>query len=178
MIKWALRRSIRWGAGVAVLLSAGCESITERITEKAMEVAVESAIEKNSGGEVDIQAGKGVSFKSKDGKGGDFVFNSQNGKVPETWPKDIPPYPGATVTASMSTGASGMLMLETTDSSEKVLAFYKSKLGGMKETANMNAGGTAILTFQEEKSGRQLAIGATAQEGKTMINLQVSEKGK
>ena len=44
MIKWALRRSIRWGAGVAVLLSAGCESITERITEKAMEVAERAVI--------------------------------------------------------------------------------------------------------------------------------------
>jgi hypothetical protein len=178
MIKWASRRSIRCGAGVAVLLCAGCESITERITEKAVEVAVESAIEKNSGGEVDIEAGKGVSFKSKDGKGGDFVFNSQNGKVPETWPKDIPPYPGASVTASMGSAASGMLMLETTDSAEKVLAFYKSKMGSMKETANMNAGGTSILTFEDEKSGRQLAVGATAQQGKTLINLQMSEKGK
>lgn len=178
MIKWASKRSIRWGIGVSALLSAGCESITERITEKAMEVAVENAIEKNSGGEVDIEAGKGVSFKSKDGKGGDFVFNSQTGKVPETWPKDIPPYPGATVTASMSSGTSGMLMLETTDSADKVLAFYKSKMGSMKETANMNAGGTSILTFQAETGGRQLAVGATAQEGKTMVHLQVSEKGK
>lgn len=178
MIRWASKRSTRWGAGIAVLLATGCESITEKITEKAMEVAVENALEKNSGGEVDIQAGQGVSFKSKDGKGGDFVFNSATGKVPETWPKDIPPYPGATVTASMSSGASGMLMLETTDGAEKVLAFYKSKLGSMKETANMNAGGTSILTFEEEKSGRQLAVGATAQQGKTMVHLQVSEKRK
>lgn len=174
MIRWASKRTGRWGAGVTVLLLAGCESITEKITEKALE----TALEKNSGGEVDIEAGKGVSFKSKDGKGGDFVFNSATGKVPETWPKDIPPYPGATVTASMSSGTSGMLMLETTDSAEKVLAFYKSKLSSMKETANMNAGGTSILTFGDEKGGRQLAVGATAQAGKTMINLQVSEKGK
>jgi hypothetical protein len=178
MIRWASKRSIHWGAGVAILLSAGCESITEKITEKAMEVAVESALEKNSGGEVDIETGKGVSFKSKDGKGGDFVVSSATGKVPESWPQDIPPYPGATVTASMSSAGSGMLMLETADSAEKVLAFYKSKLVSMKETANMNAGGTSILTFQEDKSGRQLAVGATAQQGKTMINLQVSEKAK
>lgn len=177
MISWASKQSIRWGVGVAALLLAGCESITERITEKAVEVAVENALEKNSGGEVDIEAGKGVSFKSKDGKG-DFVFNSASGKVPDTWPKDIPPYPGAKVTASVSSGVSGMLMLETPDSPEQILAFYKSKLGNMKETANMNAGGTSILTFEEEKGGRQLAVGATAQQGKTMIHLQVSEKGK
>ena len=175
MIQRALKHSARSLACVALVsLVQGCQTITEKLTEKA----VEAAIETQTGGDVDIKAGEGVTFKSKDSKGEEVVIQSQTGKIPDAWPKDIPAYPGAKVNASLMSGKNGMLMLETTDPSEKVLAFYKSSLSGMKEHAIMNAGPTSILTLQEEKGGRELGIGATAQDGKTMIHIQLSEKDK
>jgi hypothetical protein len=169
----ALRRA-GWAASVWLL--CGCQSITEKLTEKAIEATIES----QTGGEVDIDTSKqgAYSFKSKNDKGEEVVLDGQSGKVPDNWPKDIPAYPGAKVTASLLSGKNGMLMLETSDSTEKVLAFYKSNLGSMKEEANMNAGGTSIVTYEDKAAGRELAVGATAQDGKTMIHLQVSSKGQ
>lgn len=163
-----------WVAGVWLL--SGCQSIAEKITEKAVEVAIET----KTGGDVDIDTSKqgAFSIKTKNEKGEEVTLDGQSGKVPDNWPKDIPAYPGAKVTASLLTGKNGMLMLETGDSTEKVLAFYKANVGSMKEEANMNAGGTSIVTYSDKAAGRELAVGATAQDGKTMIHLQVSQKSK
>lgn len=166
----------RAGLVAGVWLLSGCQSIAEKITEKA----VEAAIETKTGGDVDIDSSKpgAFSFKTKNDKGEEVTLDGQSGKVPDNWPKDIPAYPGAKVTASLLTGKNGMLMLETSDSTDKVLAFYKANVGGMKEEANMNAGGTSIVTYADKAAGRELAVGATAQDGKTMIHLQVSQNSK
>ena len=162
---------------VALIASAGLLGACQSITEKLAEKAVESAIESKTGGQVDIDTSKGFSIKSKNDKGEEVVIDGQSGKVPDNWPKDVPAYPGAKVTASFTSGKNGMLMLETADSAEKVLAFYKSSLPSMKEAASMNTGATSITTFENKAIGRELAVGATAQDGKTMVHLQVSEKG-
>ena len=150
-----------------VLLTCGCE----KITEKAVEAAVESAMEKQTGGSVDVHD-QGVTVKSADGTA---VLETQPGKIPDGWPKEIPAYPGAKVSMSMMTGKDGMLMLETTDAPDTVLAFYKSKLG-MKQQSEVNMESTRIVTFEDETNRRTLAVSAGPQDNKTFVNLQLFEK--
>jgi hypothetical protein len=156
---------------LGVLLASGCEKVTQKITEKAVEAAVESAMEKQTGGSIDIHD-QGVTLKSADGKG---VLETMTGKVPDDWPREIPTYPGAKVNMSMMTGKDGMLMLETTDAPDAILAFYKAKLG-MKQQSEVNMESTRIVTFEDEANRRTLAVSAGPQDGKTFVNLQLFEK--
>ncbi len=155
-----------------------CNSITERLTEKAVEAAMEKAIEGNSGNDVDIDtSGKSVTIKTKNAKGEEVVLQTQTGQLPDGWPKDIPPYPGAKINGSLVTGKGGMLMLETSDTPDQVIGFYRSKLPQMKQKSEMKLENHTMLTFETEQGKRGLAVGATAQDGKTAIHLQTFDKG-
>lgn len=155
-----------------------CDIITEKLTQKAVEVAVEKAIEGNSGSDVDIDtSGKSVTIKAKNDKGEDVVLQTQTGQLPEAWPKDIPPYPGAKINGSLVTGKGGMLMLETSDTPDQVMTFYRSRLPQMKQKSEMKLENHTLLTFEEGPGKRGLAVGATVQDGKTAIHLQTFDQG-
>lgn len=154
-----------------------CDSITEKITEKAVEAAMEKALEANSGGDVDIDtSGKSVTIQAKNQKGEKVVLQTQTDTLPDSWPKDIPPYPGAKVKGSLMTGKGGMLMLESSDTPEQVVAFYRSRTTQMKQKSEMKLENHTMLVFEDEASKRGLSVGASAQDGKTAIHLQVFDK--
>lgn len=160
-------------------LLPACDTITEKLTEKAVEAAVEKAIEGNSGADVDIDtSGKAVTIKTKNDKGEEVYLQTQTDRLPDSWPKDIPPYPGAKINGSLVTGKGGMLMLETSDTPDQVIAFYRSKLPQMKQKSEMKLENHTMLTFEEAQGKRGLAVGATLQDGKTAIHLQTFDKGK
>jgi hypothetical protein len=159
-------------ACAALLAASGCEKITEKVTE----TVIERAIEKETGGEVDIEADKGVSFKGKDNQGRDVVYDAKSGKVPDNWPSDVPVYPGVTVKASLQGNGNRTLVLESTDSPEKVVAFYKGKLSGMKQEADMNMNGSMMLSFDDTPKQRKVLITAAVQGDKTAVNLAVTEQ--
>ncbi|HTV20713.1 MAG TPA: hypothetical protein VMG12_18645 [Polyangiaceae bacterium] len=171
-------RSLALGALVAL---SACETITskltEKLSEKAVEAAVEKAIEGNSGADVDIDSsGKAVTIKAKNDKGEEVVLQTHADKLPDAWPKDIPPYPGAKINGSFMTGKGGMLMSETTDTPEQVLAFYRSKVSQMKQKSEMKLENHSMLSFEDEATHRGLAVGATSQDGKTAIHLQIFDQ--
>jgi hypothetical protein len=143
----------------AAWLNSGCDLITEKITEKVTEKAIEHTIEKETGGDVQIDKGS-LSFKNDKGS---VEFNSGGAKVPDSWPKDVPLYPGAKVTMAMSNDAQHVLALETPDSPDKAVAFYKDKLSAMKQEAAMSTEQQEMLVYKDGTERLvQLSIGKEA----------------
>lgn len=140
------------GSGLTAL---GCDLITEKITQKVTEKAIERTIEEKTGGEVQVNEGS-LSFKNDKGT----VALGAGAKVPDGWPQDVPLYPGAKVTAAMSNEAQIVLGLETSDSPEQAVAFYKDKLSGMKQEAAMNTTQQQMLVYKDGTQRMvQLSIG-------------------
>jgi hypothetical protein len=164
---------------VAIASLPGCDSITDKLAEKAVEAAVEKAIEGNSGNAVDIDtSGKSVTIKSKNDKGEEVVLQTQTGTLPDSWPKDIPPYPGAKINGSLVMGRGGMLTLESSDTPEQVMDFYRSNVSHMKKKSEMKLDNSTMLRFEDEQTKRGLSVVAVVQDGRTAIHLQTSEGGK
>ena len=137
-----------------VLLASSCETVKEKLAQKATEAAIEHA----SGGEVKIDSNNHtVTVKSEKGN---VQFSGAGSKIPDDWPKDIPVYPGAQVKMSMSNSEQQLLALETTDSPDQAVAFYKSKLSAMKQEGTMSTEQQTMLGYKDD-NGRhvQLSIG-------------------
>lgn len=142
----------------AALLASGCEMLTEKLTQKATEAAIEHMVEKETGGKVQLDtSGGSLSVKNEQGS---MEFSANGAKVPESWPADVPLYPGAKVTMAMAGPQHQMLNLETTDAPEKAVEFYKGKLAAMKQEALMNTQQQSMLYYKDATGRRvQLAIG-------------------
>lgn len=102
-----------------------------------------------------------------------------NAALPSDWPKDVPTYPGASVTTSYS-GTSGgksgaAVVLKTSDSVAKVGDWYKAQLAANGWTVNgsYQAGGVTIIGA--EKGGQKLAVEASASGGSTQIAIQIGQ---
>jgi hypothetical protein len=90
-------------------------------------------------------------------------ISSSGAKVPETWPKDVPLYPGAKVTMAMAGPNHQMLNLETADAAEKAVEFYKSKLSALTQEAVMDTEQQSMLYYKDATGRRvQLAIAKDA----------------
>ena len=139
-------------------LALGCETITEKVTEKVAESAIEHAIEKQGGGEVQLDSSKGtLSVKTDKGS---LEVNGAGGKVPDSWPKDVPIYPGSKVLVSMANEGQQVLSLETPDSPEKAVEYYKAQLASMKQEALMTTEQQSMLAYKDATGRRvQLSIG-------------------
>ncbi len=161
-------------AAAGVCLGSGCETITEKLTQKATESALELALEKQVGGEVQIDEG-GASFKGKDKAGREVIYDARSGKVPDDWPKDIPVYPNTKVKASLQGNGTRTLMMESEDSPDKVVAFYKSKLSSLEEEASMNTNGSWLLSFKDKPGKRTVMVTAALENEKTALNLAVND---
>ena len=155
-------------AAAALLALPGCEKIQEKLAEKAAEKAVEGA----TGGKVDLNSSSG-GITIKDEKNGAVVQAGTGATVPKDWPSSVPVYPGATVQAAMSTPNGKTLNLMTSDSPDKVVAFYKGKLPG-KQTAMVDLGQSKTIAHENGKEKIAVVAGASG-DGKTNIMLSVSQ---
>lgn len=157
----------------------------QQMIEKGLEKVIEKGLENKDGTKPDIDLDIDKEKMEIRDKESGQVFNLQVGeKIPENFPKDAPIYSPATVVSSMVLGPMKMLSLETTDSKDAVLDFYKSKLtgDGWKEMANMGMSEKdAMMMYQ--KDNRQLTITLSATDDtsgatnikKTGISLMVGE---
>lgn len=159
------QREGRWSYGACVALvigggwlASGCDLITEKITQKVTEKAIEHTLEQQTGGDVQVDTNKGsVSLKSDKGS---VEINREGAKLPDNWPKDVPIYPGAKITMTISNDEQHVLSLETTDSPEQAVAFYKAKLSSMKQEAAMSTPQQDMLVYKDGNERLvQLAIG-------------------
>lgn len=115
-----------------VLLGIGSTVVMKFFANKIGSGLVEKAIESKTGVKTnieDLEKGKMTFTDSKTGAKVDIGSNT----VPDTFPKDFPIYPGSKVTSSLSGAQTGKsngfwLTMTTTDTSEKVVSFYKTEL--------------------------------------------------
>lgn len=157
------------GGVVVVLLVAGAAS---RFVGKS---AVENAIEDATGGKVNI-----------DGNGGDITVKTDEGtwstsdKLPSDFPADVPVYPGSKVQASVAAaqqqGGGTYAGLETTDSTDKVAAWYKTEVVAKGWTISTNLEVDGGLMIGATKDTRELVITVSKDEAKTTIGLMVTKK--
>jgi hypothetical protein len=113
-----------------------------------------------------------ITFEGKDGEAGKITFGDEAAK--QGLPLGMPVYPGAEVKGAFSggdaKGKGGMATVITSDSAEKVIAFYKAEAikRGMKvksESTSTTGEGTMTTFAAEGSDGGNLVITATPGEG-------------
>jgi hypothetical protein len=124
-------------------------------------------------------SGKSVTVKTPDGS---VYVGGEGVKLPEDFPKDIPVYPGAKLSASVSaaqTGTSGhMVTFATADAPEKVAAFYKGKFSTWQTAMEMASGGGKVLLLRTPDEKRSLTVVANPANGLTTVTLTAQEPTK
>ena len=124
------------------------------------------------------QANKSVTFQSKEGTAKLGVGAVDPASL------GLPLYPGATPNAngSLSTetkeGKNQLITMQSTDSFDKVYAFYKDKMPAGSEKAHMSVAGNQMASFQVGTSTdkEQKTVSITTSGDKTDITLMVGTK--
>jgi hypothetical protein len=132
-------------------------------------------------GPVESQAGPQATTRTitlgGDGGGGGGLAMSQT--KPDDFPKDIPMYPGSTVTLggrSTGTGRRSWTLTATTgDTRDQAASRYKDILSGFEKVTDLNMGDTALSIWRSAAYDMTLMIGSAA-DGKTTITLNVASK--
>jgi len=101
----------------------------------------------------------------------------EEAKIPDSFPKDVPPYPGASVIVGMVAAGVGMLTLQTGDDPEKVTAFYRENLEeeGWRLSPEMELQGQRVLAF--EKGARNGAVQVSREGSDTTVVITVGQGG-
>ncbi len=108
-----------------------------------------------------------------------------NTKTPTEAQLGIPIYPGAKATANSSASYSqggqstSVAQFVTTDSVEKVVAWYKGQLSGKPEYRDMTTAQGGLITFQSGSDIKMVTIGPGVVEnkGKTLVVLGTGAGG-
>lgn len=162
-------------AVVATLVAAstvstvGCKRMAEKAEEKALERA--------TGGQVQINDGKGTITVRTDAG---IATMGATAKVPDDFPKAIAVYPGATpVFAATSTDPKGKqvwsLQFETPDAKDKIVAYYKANMSGFTQATSMDMGTSSMNVYQSPKYDVTLMVGGSS-NGKTGFTLNAASK--
>lgn len=159
--------------GGIVGLMAGCgQKVSEKIAEKSIERSIKADAKKEG---KDVDAKVDLDKGSMSIKGKDEEMNVGKGaKLPESFPKDVPVYPGAEVGMSFAQSDTYSVQLSTTDAMDKVAAYYKKELAanGWAEKQTLNQGGdNPMQTVSCEKSDRNLTVMIMGGKGKIDITL-------
>lgn len=125
------------------------------------------------------QQGKDAGSVTFTGKNGEKVaINTNGGKMPDDYPKDVPVYEGTKVVMSQSASEKNThsLVLESGDAADKIAEFYKKGLdsNGWKTEGTMNMGEMNMFTATKDK--RQLVVQVMNSADKRTINQVISDK--
>jgi hypothetical protein len=120
--------------------------------------------------EVD-RSGKVVTIRTAEG-----TATAGGSALPEGFPKDVPVYPGARVTASLVTpGTTGhVATFETSEWPDDVAKFYAGKLAGWTTAMDMKTEDGHTLLMKSPDGKRTLTLAATRQALNTIFTLTVS----
>ena len=118
-----------------------------------------------------------VTFTGKNGES--MTINSEGGKLPDDYPKDVPVASGKIVMATSVNNADNKgssLVLESADSLNKTVAFYKKGLAdnGWKIDATISGENMTMLTA--DKDTRQLVLQIGESEGKCSVTQSLGVK--
>lgn len=156
--------------GLALLTTAGCSrSKTQTYSTPGGSVTV------NDNGK------PGQSAVTITGNNGEkMTINSEGAKLPDDYPKDVPVASGAKIVMSTSvdnkTTKGSNLVLESTDSLDKITEFYKKGLAdnGWKISATFAQLQMTIITAA--KDNRELSLSVQQADGKSTITQSVATK--
>lgn len=148
-------------AAAAVVLLAACSNKHTIYTKNGT-----ATVETQNGGQT-------TTYQSKEGK-----VTIGKGAV-DTSKLGAPVYPGAgqgsdavAMNVNSKTGSGQMATFTTTDSFDKVYAWYKQQLPKGAEKMKLDSGGSSIAEFVmgEEKTGQTMVM-LSAKDGKTQITI-------
>jgi ABC-type glycerol-3-phosphate transport system substrate-binding protein len=108
------------------------------------------------------------------GANGPVVIGNQ---LPANLPDFVKVYPGAKVTATTTTPGGGVVAMESGDSPDQVMDFYKKSASGsglpvQMDSATMGAGGSGashLVVFGGQAVHKSLNVSVQAQNGVTKI---------
>jgi hypothetical protein len=148
------------------------------IFKKAGTSFLESVIEKKTGVKTDISDLEKGKMTFTDEKTGAKV-DIGTGKIPDTFPKDFPIYPGSQVLSVMSgsekAGSGFWVTLSSADSLDKVSEYYKAQLSanGWEAISNYSAGEMSTQTVQKGELQGSVSVtrGEDAKETQIVIML-------
>ena len=174
MIRAMTRRLLVASLVVAAALpSVACRKLAERAEERA----IEKSLEKSGGGQVNIDTKKGSLSIVTDG--GTFQMGA-GAKIPDDFPKAVPIYPNAKPAfAAKSTDPKGKsawsVQMETPDSKDQVVAYYKSNLGGFTQQTTADMGQSAMQVWESAQYEVTLVVGGDNPKT-TSISLNATSK--
>ena len=151
-----------------VLLLAGCNR-SKTVSTPNGDVKVE---ESGKAGQ------SSVTFSGKNGES--VTINSEGGKLPDDYPKDVPVATGAKIVMATSANTAdnqgSSLVLETADSFDKTVTFYKKGLAdnGWKIEGTISGENMTMLTAA--KDNRQLVVQIGESDGKCSVTQNLGVK--
>ena len=158
---------------MVVLMAAGCSKTKKTVVVPGGKATVTT--DKSGEGKVEIEG--------KEGKA--TIEVGESVKVTEA-ELGVPIYPGATAQASSkfegkekdSGKSAGHYVLVTSDSVDKVAAFYKSNLKDVKNPVEQNMGNGKMVIFTLESDGKQISVHISSNEEnkQTMIMVMKIDK--
>lgn len=116
------------------------------------------------------------------GQDGDSAAASENAKLPEGFPADIPLYPGAKIIMANKNDQTYTATLTSTDEYSKVMAYYKAELaknGWVDQDQNTSFGSDSGQTSTYNKGNRGMIFilsTPSAQQKVTGISIVVTTK--
>jgi hypothetical protein len=151
------------------LPSLGCKRLAEKAEEKA--------IERSTGGQVQINDGKGGGLKITTDAGTMMIGNGAS--IPDDFPKAVALYPGAKpILGAKQSDAKGKAVWtvseETPDGKDKVVAYYKANMSGFTPTTTMDMGQSSMNVYDSPQYTVSLTI--AAEGNKTGIQLTAATK--
>lgn len=164
------------GTALCLLVSAGgcggkvSDTVQEAIVEKAVETGAAQ-----SGQKVDVDV-EGDSLTMTFQEGDAQLTIGAQAEIPENFPKDVPVYPGATVSFSQVITENQLFSIQavTNDPLETVFEYYKEKSAdeGWTEGMAMSQGmGKPMRMLNYTKEGRVLNLMLIAEEDQTVVHI-------
>jgi len=137
----------------------GCGKIREKLMGKA--------VEEGSSGQVNISSG-GVTVTTPTGT----VQAGGNGaSLPDGWPSSVPQYPGSKIVSALGTPVGRTIVLNTSDSPQKVHDYYKGEIK-LKLQTDVDANGSKVLNFHE--GAKTVGVTVTPTGGTTQVTVSTT----
>jgi hypothetical protein len=134
-------------------------------------------------GDVKVEeSGKaGQSAVTVTGKNGEtMTINSEGSKLPDDYPKDVPVASGAKIVMATSVNNAdnkgSSLVLESADSFDKTVAFYKKGLADNGWNVDATILGEKMTILTAAKDSRQLVVQIGESEGKCSVTQSLGVK--
>ena len=119
-----------------------------------------------------------VTFTGKNGES--MTINSEGGKIPDDYPKDVPVASGAKIVMATSVNNTdnqgSSLVLEPPEGCDKTVAFYKKGLADNGWKTDSTISGEKMTMLTAAKDTRQLVIQIGESEGKCSVTQHLGTK--